>query len=394
MNEKRYIPEIKLDRGGTEPLHLQLSRQITENIFRSRPRPGRSFVSERQLAELLMLNRGTVHRAYEQLIGNGILHQPSGRRTIYIAPEALVKVSPPFPSIGIILPRQFSAFVSGDSPTPLKYLSGIFDRAAELGYAPLPLLLPPPDTPDDEIRNWLKNVLPRLTALIHLGDRGFAVDRPLELVLTENFLPQVFISGYAKDPNIASVFCDLGSAFTALAGYLKENGHHRIGVIGEIFGPNPYFEYTYASRTHRAVAALRDNGMELRDEWIITTALWESPLEPLRKLVRHCGGNLPGVFFCSNDFTADRTINALQELGFRVPEDFSVVGADDTGIAEKAAVPLTTLKVPMYAIGRASVDLVLERFHDGPRESTRLCPIPATLVLRSSVAPLLNNHIL
>ena len=187
MIEKRYMPTIKLNRGGAEPLHLQLSRGIVEDIFRSRPLPGRPFVSERQLAESLMLNRNTVHRAYEQLISDGILHLPDGRRTICIAPHALTRVIPPFPSIGIILPRQFSVFAGGDTPTPLKYLSGIFDRAAELGYAPMPLLLPPPETPDAEVREWLKNMLSRLTAMIHLGDRGFTPDRPLELTLTERF---------------------------------------------------------------------------------------------------------------------------------------------------------------------------------------------------------------
>lgn len=387
MIEKRYMPTIKLNRGGAEPLHLQLSRGIVEDIFRSRPLPGRPFVSERQLAESLMLNRNTVHRAYEQLISDGILHLPDGRRTICIAPHALTRVIPPFPSIGIILPRQFSVFAGGDTPTPLKYLSGIFDRAAELGYAPMPLLLPPPETPDAEVREWLKNMLSRLTAMIHLGDRGFTPDRPLELTLTENFLPQIFISGYSHDVRIASVVCDLEGAFAALTGYLKENGHHRIGVIGECFEPNPYFNYTYRSRTARSIDALRRNGMELRDEWILRIPQLSSPLEPLRDMLQACGKELPGVFFCSNDATAERTFTALRELGRKVPGEFSLVGADDTGIAEKMPVPLTTLKVPMYAIGRASVDLALERFYNGSAEETRLRKIPSTLVLRSSVKP-------
>ena len=186
---------------------------------------------------------------------------------------------------------------------------------------------------------------------------------------------------------IASVVCDLEGAFAALTGYLKENGHHRIGVIGECFEPNPYFNYTYRSRTARSIDALRRNGMELRDEWILRIPQLSSPLEPLRDMLQACGKELPGVFFCSNDATAERTFTALRELGRKVPGEFSLVGADDTGIAEKMPVPLTTLKVPMYAIGRASVDLALERFYNGPAEETRLRKIPSTLVLRSSVKP-------
>lgn len=327
MIEKRYMPTIKLNRGGAEPLHLQLSRGIVEDIFRSRPLPGRPFVSERQLAESLMLNRNTVHRAYEQLISDGILHLPDGRRTICIAPHALTRVIPPFPSIGIILPRQFSVFAGGDTPTPLKYLSGIFDRAAELGYAPMPLLLPPPETPDAEVREWLKNMLPRLTAMIHLGDRGFTPDRPLELTLTENFLPQIFISGYSHDARIASVVCDLEGAFASLTGYLKENGHHRIGVIGRMLRAESLFQL-HLPQPHRPLHRRPPpERMELRDEWILRIPQLSSPLEPLRDMLQACGKELPGVFFCSNDATAERTFTALRELGRKVPGEFSLVGA-------------------------------------------------------------------
>ena len=50
MIEKRYMPTIKLNRGGAEPLHLQLSRGIVEDILRFRQLPGRQEDSERQLA--------------------------------------------------------------------------------------------------------------------------------------------------------------------------------------------------------------------------------------------------------------------------------------------------------------------------------------------------------
>ena len=90
MIEKRYMPTIKLNRGGAEPLHLQLSRGIVEDIFRSRPLPGRPFVSERQLAESLMLNRNTVHRAYEQLISDGILHLPVSYTHLTLPTKAFV----------------------------------------------------------------------------------------------------------------------------------------------------------------------------------------------------------------------------------------------------------------------------------------------------------------
>ncbi len=410
MARQKYIPSVVIDKGSATPLHVQITTGISREIFKDRPVPGTPVISQRQFADLIEVNRITVNRAYKKLFDDGILIQPPEKKNVYIAPSAFDKVRPPFPVIGIILPCPYSEFISTIDQTPQKYMSGLLDRTVEKGYAPMLLNPPPPGSSDDATRRWLDDTISRLTALIHLGHRTETPDRPLEIILKETYLPQVFVSGYSDDPRIGTVCCDIESGLSALAAYLKERGHTRIGVIGDVFTPPHFFRYTYSMRTERGVRCFRNAGMELRDEWILRIPLEQStrPVLDMRvdrdpnhfdwlsqeggfletkvaEMFEKCGSDLPTVFWCSNDFLAIRFCNFLKSRGFHIPEDFSVVGADGNRESEFAEVPLTTLRVPMYEIGRLAIDMALDHFFNGVNEKNHICSIPPILMVRNSV---------
>jgi LacI family transcriptional regulator/LacI family repressor for deo operon, udp, cdd, tsx, nupC, and nupG len=60
-----------------------------------------------------------------------------------------------------------------------------------------------------------------------------------------------------------------------------------------------------------------------------------------------------------NDEIAVGVLNRLADRGVRVPEQLSVVGFDDTGLAEMVSPRLTTVRVPAAAAGVAAVDMLL-----------------------------------
>lgn len=70
--------------------------------------------------------------------------------------------------------------------------------------------------------------------------------------------------------------------------------------------------------------------------------------------------DLPTAFFCYNDATAIGVISALQLRGYRVPEDFSVVGFDDIPFASSITPSLTTIRQPRSQIGRLAMDQLLD----------------------------------
>ncbi|MEM7348474.1 MAG: LacI family DNA-binding transcriptional regulator [Chloroflexota bacterium] len=64
---------------------------------------------------------------------------------------------------------------------------------------------------------------------------------------------------------------------------------------------------------------------------------------------------------CSNDLQAVTTIRALQRLNYKVPEDISVTGFDDTNMAALASPALTTVHVDRLTLGCLGVENLLAR---------------------------------
>jgi LacI family transcriptional regulator len=70
----------------------------------------------------------------------------------------------------------------------------------------------------------------------------------------------------------------------------------------------------------------------------------------------------------------------------RVPEDLSVVGFDDTSLAEMASPPLTTVRQPLREMGGAALRTAL-RLANGETIESHHIELATALVVRTSTAP-------
>jgi len=91
----------------------------------------------------------------------------------------------------------------------------------------------------------------------------------------------------------------------------------------------------------------------------------------------------PTAILAANDLMAIGAIRALLDAGIRIPEDVSIAGFDDMPLAAFAPVPLTTMRVPVYDIGRRGAE-VLSRAIDG--EETQDVWMTGEIIERDSVA--------
>lgn len=94
----------------------------------------------------------------------------------------------------------------------------------------------------------------------------------------------------------------------------------------------------------------------------------------------------PTALFCCNDLLAIGALQAIRELGLRVPEDCSVVSFDDTILARVTDPPLTVIAQPMEQMGRLAVDLVVRNLSSHGEPPQRIV-LPPELVIRRSTAP-------
>ena len=67
----------------------------------------------------------------------------------------------------------------------------------------------------------------------------------------------------------------------------------------------------------------------------------------------------PTAIFCANDLMALGALEALKQLGKRVPDDVALIGYDDQEISRHTHPPLTTMVLPNYEMGRAAVEALL-----------------------------------
>lgn len=93
---------------------------------------------------------------------------------------------------------------------------------------------------------------------------------------------------------------------------------------------------------------------------------------------------------CFSDAVAEGTVRAARVRGLRVPEDLSVVGFDDNGLAVWTDPPLTTVRQDVDAKGRAAVGALLELLPGRAKTVAAAAPhvtLPTELLVRGSTGP-------
>lgn len=135
--------------------------------------------------------------------------------------------------------------------------------------------------------------------------------------------------------------------------FLISQGHVRIGFInGE-----PWMEAAKdrlkGYRRALATADLPFDPALIRDgDWMSGTG-FDATLSLMKE------PRPPTAIFCANDLMALGALEAVKQLGLRVPEDVSVLGYDDQEISRHTHPPLSTVVLPNYDMGRVAVEALL-----------------------------------
>jgi DNA-binding LacI/PurR family transcriptional regulator len=164
-------------------------------------------------------------------------------------------------------------------------------------------------------------------------------------------LPVVLVNAAAEHLDFPRVSTDDAVAMEQAYAHLAYLGHERIGLI---LGPPDHVP----SRRKRAafeVVAKQLSGASLREEFVeLTRFSLEGGHAAATKLI---GRGVTGIV-CASDPLALGAIRAARRAGLIVPADLSVIGYDDSMFMSCTDPPLTTVRQPIEAIGRAAVELL------------------------------------
>lgn len=195
--------------------------------------------------------------------------------------------------------------------------------------------------------------------------------------MVENQTPGVAVMTSRVDPALAGLFEDNGVAAVFLDGtmgsarsnvklnyakgaheavnYLYHLGHREFALIAGPQSRPSHVAYREAVRS-----ALEDAGLE--PQIIEGENNVEGGARAIQRLLT--GRRFPSAVLCSNDLTAVGALRALLRAGIRVPEDVSIIGADDIPFAELTHPPLTTVRMPRERLGELACEILYEMLRD------------------------------
>lgn len=203
-------------------------------------------------------------------------------------------------------------------------------------------------------------------------------DEPIDRIFKRH-LPMVVLNRPIKRIDIPNIVIDEYIASKAITEYAIRLGHDNFGLIR---GEGQFASSHERERGFRD--ALREKGIEVNPNFIVNgNYLPKSGYSSMRQLL--AGERHPTCVFCLNDEMAIGAIRACSDLGFRVPEDISVFGYDDTRYSKYLIPALTTVNKPTDILARKGIQLLTKMLEGQAVDPAYRETIEPTPIIRNSV---------
>ncbi len=205
-----------------------------------------------------------------------------------------------------------------------------------------------------------------VSGMVFFGGHCAEVNAPHEHYrqLRNRGVPVVLLNAAIDDLAFPGVSTDDVTAAGQAYDHLASLGHRRIGLV---VGPEDHVpsRRKLAGFTERALLAAGPAGGAAGDAGApppVEHSLFslEGGQAATTRLLRH---GVTGVI-CGSDVLALGAIRAVRRAGLSVPGDVSVVGYDDSAFMNCTDPPLTTVRQPIEAMGKAAVALLVSQIEN------------------------------
>ncbi|MBC8059793.1 MAG: LacI family DNA-binding transcriptional regulator [Clostridiaceae bacterium] len=187
-------------------------------------------------------------------------------------------------------------------------------------------------------------------------------------------IPLVFLDFYYDKFNVDSVNTDNFFGAYEITNNLIEKGHNNLAFVG-----NLNLTSSIQDRFLGYYKSILEYKLPFRNSWIINDrtddSIWLDISLP---------EEMPTAFVCNCDKTAMILIEKLKSSGYRIPEDYSVVGFDDSIHAMQSNPSISTVKVDLEEMARVSVKMISKKINNPDVQYGRVM-IKSKLITRDSV---------
>ena len=202
-------------------------------------------------------------------------------------------------------------------------------------------------------------------------------------------LPLVFVDVGPKAPRVSNILIDYAHGIRQAVQHLAAMRHERIGFV-----TGPLKLRSAIVRRDAFSESMREIGLQVRPEFIVQGDHkldgGKRALQTLSKL-----RDRPTALLCSNDMTAIGVMRQAFELGISVPQELSVIGFDDTRLADFMIPPLTTIQMSQSELATLAFNALLKEVKRAAPVATGTEYVLKThLILRNSTTfPASNNQV-
>lgn len=214
---------------------------------------------------------------------------------------------------------------------------------------------------------------------------SWPAEKSLLIRLMDSKFPFVLISNANQIDPVNSIVFDNELAMFDIAGMLLDLGHRDFAFLGG------YDTQLHTRERFDGFArALAERGKKPNPAWIkYGDYSFESGVRFMDEIIA-AGPPVPTAVLAGNDFVAAGAMRSLQRRGLSVPGDVSVAGFDNLTVSNIVDPELTTVKVPLFEMGRRATEKLVECI-DSKRCVFPSETIKCETVVRSSTAEAIRN---
>jgi len=337
-----------------------VKQSIKSKILNGAYKPNQKISSESELMKEFGVSRHTVRLALGDLVTTGWLYREQGAgtfcadRTKNKSQTSQVQLK----SIAII-----TTYIS-DYIFP-SIIRGAEKQLSEHGYN---VSLFSTNNDHDTEKKVLETILSQRFDGVIVEPTQSATTNPninYYLDLESKNIPYIMINAFYDELEPISITLDDEKGTYLQTEHLIKLGHKNI--IG-LFKTD---DKQGSQRMRGYLKAYRDHDMTIIPNNIITyntDGKRGKPLEKLEDILSQSTSDRPTAIICYNDELAVKILDVIRERQLSIPNDISIVGFDDSFLANVSEVKLTTIKHPQSELGEAAGKLILDMIKEAKND--------------------------
>lgn len=189
-------------------------------------------------------------------------------------------------------------------------------------------------------------------------------------------IPVVCLNVECTGKSISSIAFNSYHAGETVANYLMSLGHKRLMHIAGLKN-----NYDSKNREQGMRDAMAKKGLTLEPDYLLDGQFSRGHAYREMKRFLALEKPLPDAIFAANDESAHGCIQALNEEGYNVPDDVSVIGCDDIEMCEIMTPTLTTIRTNFGEQGPNALQYLMDMMEGAPGE---VHYIEGRLIIRNS----------